>query len=157
MEGIRSYILSIVTASVICAIAMRLMGTKGTQGAMIKLITGLFLTFTVIRPLADVNWKDLTFLTDAYSIDSQQAAQEGQKISREALRASIKARTEAYILDKADGLQADVEVVVTVSEDEIPVPTAVTVSGSISPLSKRKLSAYIADDLGINKEDQTWT
>ena len=63
----------------------------------------------------------------------------------------IKQRTQAYILDKAQALNTVLEVEVTLSDDDIPVPLKVRLKGKISPYAKGRLQATIAEDLGIEK------
>ena len=157
MEEIKTYLMGIVAAAIVCGIVTRLLGDKGTQGAMAKLIAGLFLAFTVIRPVVNIRLDSLTDFTAAYSLDGQQAALKGESLTKEALAASIKAQTEAYILDKAAALHMDLEVLVTVSGEDIPTPTAVRLSGKASPYAKARLQSIITEDLGIDKERQTWT
>ena len=157
MESVKTYLLSIVAAAVVCGIITRLVGEKGTQGAMVKLIAGLFLAFTVIRPVADIRLDTLTDFTDLYTDAGVQAAAEGERMTKDALRSSIKAQTEAYILDKAAGLDLNLEVEVTVSQDEIPVPNAVRLSGKASPYAKSRLQEIITQEIGVDKENQLWT
>lgn len=157
MEDLRNYLLSVFSAAIVCAIIMRLMGKKGTHAALTKLIAGLFLAFTVIYPIADIRIGDLSDLTSSYSDSASQAAAAGQSLTRENIAASIKAQTEAYILDKATALNTHLEVVVTLSEDDIPCPKAVRLAGSVSPYAKAQLQMIIAEDLGIAKESQIWT
>ena len=145
MDGIKTYLLGVMGAAVICGIVIRMIGEKGTQGAMTKLIAGLFLAFTVIRPVANIRLDGLSDFTAAYSA------------AGDALAASIKAQTEAYILDKAAALQVELEVDVTLSDGDIPTPSAVLLSGKVSPYAKARLQKMITDDLGIDKERQTWT
>lgn len=154
---IDSYILSIAAAAIICAIAVKLTEGQGPQGAIIKLIAGLLLTFTVIRPLANLEfskWSDITLeITDR----AQTAVGEGEDMTKQALASGIISRTEAYILDKAEALGLSLEVEVTVSEDDIPVPIAVRLTGNASPFAKSRLASMIQQDLGISREDQTWS
>lgn len=157
MEDFKAYLLAIVGAAVICGIVTRLVGDKGTQGAMVKLIAGLFLTFTVIRPIADIRLDGLADFADLYSDAGAQAAAAGERMTKDALRASIKSRSEAYILDKAADLGLELRVDVTVSDDQIPFPTAVCLSGKTSPYAKAHLQAVITQELGIDKEHQVWT
>ena len=157
MEDIKAYLLGIVGAAVVCGIATRLIDDKGTQGAMIKLIAGLFLAFTVIRPIANIQLDGLTDFADVYTDAGAAAVAEGERMTTDAIRASIKARSEAYILDKAAELALSVEVEVTLSNDEIPLLVSVRVSGKASNYAKSRLQAIITQDLGINKEHQVWT
>lgn len=156
MENIKTYLLGVVAAAVICGIVTRLMGEKGTQGAMAKLIAGLFLAFTVIRPVANISLDGLSDFTAVYSDAGEQAAAAGEILTKDALTTIIKAQTEAYILDKAAALQVDLEVEVTLSDEDIPTPAAVRLSGKVSPYAKARLQSIITEDLGIGKERQTW-
>lgn len=157
VEGIGSYLLSVFTAALVCGIATRLMDGKGTQGAVVRMIAGIFLTFTVIRPMADITVEGIGDLTDDFAIDASAAALEGERITKNALASGIKSRCEAYILDKAHGLNANLTVEVSLTDDDIPIPCAVRLSGKISPYAKTQLQAVIENDLGIEKENQLWT
>lgn len=156
MDSVRSYIISVVIAAMICGIVVKLVGGKGTQGAMVKLIAGSFLTFTVIRPVSQIRLGDITDITSQYSLEAQAAASEGESMTRLALCDGIKAQSEAYILDKAEELGIRVTVQISLSEDDIPVPVSIQLAGNASPYAKGRLTSIITEDLGIPKEDQTW-
>lgn len=156
MESIKTYLLSVIAAAIICGIVVRIIGEKGTMGAMAKLLAGLFLAFTMIRPLANVHIDGIANFTDSFSDEASRSAVMGEAMAKDALSASIKAQVEAYILDKAGDMNVSLTVEVTVSEDEIPVPTAVRIKGAVSPYAKKQLQALISEDLGIEKERQTW-
>lgn len=78
----------------------------------------------------------------------------GENLARDSMADIIKEETEAYILDKAADLHANLHVEVTVGEDSLPM--AVTLSGEASPYARRQIQAIIANDLGISKENQKW-
>ncbi|MBQ7345646.1 MAG: hypothetical protein IJW45_06245 [Oscillospiraceae bacterium] len=156
MDAVRGYILTIAIAAIICGILTKLVGEKGTGGTVVKMISGLFLMFTLIRPLEDIGAFGPSSLTDGLSQEASSIAAEGAQRTREALHDSIKQRCEAYILDKADSLDASITVEVFLSEDDIPIPQSVVVKGRLSPFAKNELARTIEDDLGIPKEDQTW-
>lgn len=156
MDQIRSYILSVITAAMICAVIMKLTDGKGTQTAIVKMIAALFLAFSVIRPIMGTSIGDITSIIPRFQADGASAAAEGDDISRTALRTGIKERAEAYILDKALGFGAVVDATVTVSIGDIPVPETVRIEGEVSPYVKTKLSIILENELGIPKEAQTW-
>jgi len=153
----KQYLLSILSAAMISGLVTKLMGEKGTQGALGKLIAGLFLAFTVISPLKEFRLKDLTEITDSYTQTAQAIAEEGKTMTTQAVAQRIKQECEAYILDKARQLDTELAVTITLNEEVIPTPVGVALSGNISPNSKRTLEAMIAQDLGIPREAQTWT
>lgn len=156
MEAIGRYILSVTAASILLGIAQTLVGKKGGSAALVRLLGGLFLTFTVIAPLADV---DLDAAFDApwdFTQQGSDIAAQGEDITRDKLQSIIKQRCEAYILDRANTLRTQLEVEVTLSQDDIPIPIAVRLRGSISPYAKMSLQAWLSDDMGIPKENQIW-
>ena len=156
MEGLRQYIISVVTAAIICGIITGL-APKGTVREMVKMLCGLFLALTVIRPIARIDDFDLSDFGLSYGLDAKAAAVMGEDFSREAMADIIKAETEAYILDKAAELNVTMEADVTLSQEDIPVPVAVHLSGDISPYAKQQMERFLTEDLGIAKENQLWT
>lgn len=156
MTGIRAYILSVCAAAIICSIVTGLMRGKTTAAQLVKLCGGIFLALIVIRPLTDI---DLTFFSDltfGYISDAEEVSTAGKNLASDALADIIKVRCEAYILDKAQSLGAELTVEVTVSQDDMPVPLGATMRGSISPYARSQLASVISDQLGIPKEDQQW-
>lgn len=89
-----------------------------------------------------------------YMDDAEDAAAMGENLARDSMADIIKEETEAYILDKAADLHANLRVEVTIGEDNLPA--AVTISGEASPYARRQIQAMIANDLGISKENQKW-
>ena len=157
IEDIRSYLLSLLAAAMICAIVNRLIGDKGVSAVLTKLITGLFLAFMLVRPVVDLDLTGLADITIRYETNALRAVEEGENRTRNALTQFITQQTQAYILDKAQALDADLKVEVTLSDDDIPVPVKVRLSGKASPYAKGRLQAIISEDLGIVKENQVWT
>lgn len=156
MDSIRAYLLSVIAAALICGIINRLLDGKGANGTVTKLITGLFMAFTLISPVLDLRFDAVTDFTAAYTRDADAAVAAGESMTKEALHGIIKSRTEAYILDKAAALNAALTVEVTLSDDDIPTPVAARLTGSIAPYAKTRLQSILEDDLGIDKEHQTW-
>lgn len=152
----KQYLLSVVAAAIISGIVTKLLGSKGTQGTIGKLVAGLFLAFTVISPLRSIRIGNLSSITAPYSTAASMAVEEGKNQTQQALQARIKESCEAYILDKAQSLDVELEVAVTVSDEDIPAPTSIQLSGNVSPNAKTKLINIITEDLGISKEAQEW-
>lgn len=156
MDAIRQYFLSVTTAAIICAVLKALPGSKGITGGIVKLICGLFLAFTVIRPVTDIRIEDFSVFIGDISADAQTAISIGEDFSRDNLAALIKEEAEAYILDKAQALNADIQVTVAVSRDSQPSPEEVYITGNVSPYIKAQLQKIITEDLGVAKEYQIW-
>lgn len=152
----KAYFLSIVSVALIAAIVYKLVGATGVTAAIVKLISGIILTLTVISPMANFNFSGMTDFMDAYKYDAQEAVDLGKQISADALRSSIIEKTRAYILDKAAEYDTDLEIEIQVTEDPIPKPCSVTIKGNISPYAKNTLQNLIQSDIGIDKEHQIW-
>ena len=84
------------------------------------------------------------------------AAASGELESRNAIAASIKAQTEAYILDKAASLNATVTAEVVVTEENIPQVDTVRLTGAVAPYARGQLAAWMEQTLGIDREKQIW-
>ena len=156
MEALRQYVVSVVAAAIICGIVTGFL-SKGNAGQIIKLICGLFLAFTVIRPIAKIDITDLSNFSLSFSKEAAEAVALGENLSRESIAEIIKEETEAYILDKAAALNAAPEVEVTVSDEEPIIPIAARISGERSPYAKQQLQRVLEEELGISKENQLWT
>lgn len=154
MEALRQYILSVVTAAMLCGIVTGLF-PSGTGKQVVRLICGLFLAYTVLAPISRGELPNLTDFSLGIPEEAAQAVAVGENLARDSMAEIIKSETEAYILDKARSLQAEVTVEVSVNEEN--VPDSVTVSGAVSPYVRRQLQRIIESDLGIAKENQKWT
>ncbi len=156
MGGIGAYLLRICLCAIVCAVAYRLLGSKGAIGAVVKMVGGVFLLMCLLSPFADIRIDSLSGWTDAFREEASLVVFDGEKNAKDQLHAIILEKTQAYILDKAYRLHADLTVSVTLSQEELPVPTAVALSGSISPYAKSQLSSWLVSELGIPLEAQTW-
>ena len=157
MNSVGAYILRLTAAAVICGLISGIVGTKGALASIVKLMTGLFLCFSVISPFLKVNVGNLTGYLEDLQVSGDEIVAEGETAVKKELETIIKSKTEAYILDKAASYGAELAVEVTVDASTVPVPDGIRVSGVISPYGKKQLQKIIADDLGISLEAQIWT
>ena len=157
MQAIGEYILRVTAAAILCAILRRMLDKKKTPDAVGKLLTGIFMTYTVLSPLVDFSVDPMNGIADAYRQEAQAAVQAGETETAQALHERIKKQVEAYVLEKAQDLGAQVQVTATLSDDFYPVPRSITIQGAIGPYAKTRLKQIIKDDLGIGEENQIWT
>ena len=153
MEAIKEYLLSVTAAALVCGLVNSLVGKNSSISGLLKLLCGLFLCTTVIKPAVDVKVDDICSLTDQITVNSEFAVSKGEEMATEEMKRIIKEKSETYILDKAKALGADVEVEIVLEDF---VPAGVTVTGMISPFVKSSLAATITQDLGIPPEGQLW-
>lgn len=156
MNGIREYLLTVTAAAIVCSIAKHLAGDKSTAGKITKVVSGIFLTITVISPIKEFQLSKTDGLLDDFRIMAYETAQSGADMANTAMGDIIKEKTEAYILEEAKKMDIDISVEVKLSESEPPKPDQVIITGIVSPYKKNVLSQYISDNLGISREKQKW-
>lgn len=156
MDAVRQYVISITASALLCGVLKGMVG-KGTAQGVIKILCGTFLAFAFIKPLTELSF---TALADPFIPGmeaGQDAVAEGQNISKEAMKSEIAEQISRIIVRKAEEFGSEVYVEVYFSEDTMPVPVGLKISGSISPYAKVQLQQYIRSELGIDEEALTWT
>lgn len=156
MEGIREYLISVTAAALLCGILKSLAGEKGSTGGFLRLICGIFLALTVIRPLKEFTLRDIVPISADWMQEAQSASDAGVDYAQQAMARHISETCGAYILDKAQTLGAEIQVEIRVSGDSTPVPVSSEISGELSPYAKNQLKQILEMDLGIPEEDQIW-
>lgn len=155
MDGLRDYLMGVTAAALCCSAAVKLAG-KGLTGSVVKMLAGIVMTLSILSPLVSVKLDSYEDFFQSIQSDAEDAALDGKNSAREAMAEIISEEVRTYILDKADALGVELTVEVELSADSIPVPSAVTLKGSVSPYARSVLSEYISDSLGIGTEAQTW-
>lgn len=156
MDALREYLLRVTAGAIVCGIVISLLGKQGTAAALGKFLAGLFLALTVISPLVNISLGDWSSYWQTFSLDGQDVAAAGTAMARSAQADIIKQQLEAYILDKAASMGAELTAEVTLEEGEILSAQSVKLCGQVSPFVRQQLSAIIEDELGITKEAQEW-
>lgn len=156
MDHIKSYLLSIIAAAVICAIINTLFANKTGYGGLIKLLCGIFLTVTIVAPWKRFRFDSFTAFKDELSNAANIAVDNGVEYSKQAVCEIIKAKTEAYILDKASSMGMNIDVEVTLNNADLPLPQKVTIQGAVSPYAKERLSKCIVNELDIPEDELIW-
>lgn len=153
MDAIKEYLLSVTAAALICGILNGLTNNKGSIHKIIKLLCGFFLAASVIKPVVDVRIDDFYRFTQDLTVSSELAVTHGEEMAADEMKRIIKEKTEAYILDKAKALGAEIAVDVTLQDY---IPERVTIVGDVSPFVKSSLSESITEELNIPSEEQIW-
>lgn len=156
MDWLGQYVLSVSAAALICGIVTGLTETTPAKG-IIRLMCGLALAIQILSPLGDLDIQALEEFALSYEADGFEAAAMGENMARASAEDIIKAKTEAYILDKAAAVNATITADVTLCQDGLPVPVSVSLRGSVPPYARKALEDYIQKELGIPKENQLWT
>ena len=153
MEALRDYLISITSAALISGIVIGITKKSGSISSIVKLLAGLFMTVTVLHPLVDIRLSEAQFYWEQLSLDGDCTAAIGKTAAESEMKQIISDRSNAYILEKASELGADIQVEVLLKD---LMPDAVKISGAVSPYAKQQLSKYITTNLGIPLEDQNW-
>ena len=153
----KNYITSIIIAGIICSIIDLLLDKKTATGKIAKILTGILMSVTILTPFTNISFKYITNYFDSLSFHADNYVEQGKFSAQNSISEIIKAQTEAYILDKANALGANIQVEVMLSESQLPVPEFVKISGVVSPYVKKRLSVLLEEDLGISEENQIWT
>ena len=154
--NLKDYILSIVAAAIVCAVTKSLLNQKTATGRIAGLLSGVLMAITIIAPLRDITFANITDYLDGLSYEADIYVKEGQAMAENHTADIIKAQTEAYILDKANSMGLEITVEVELDESNGSVPCGAAVKGILSPYAKEVLGAYMEDNLGISKEKQRW-
>lgn len=151
------YIFSVTTAAIIFSILQSLLHKNSAAAMLVRLIGGLFLTFTVIAPVIDFDLDSILEQSWAYTSHAEDIAAAGQTIAAEQRSQRIKEQCETYIIDKAMSYQTQLDVDITLTNDEMPLPSAVLLKGNISPYVKSIIATWIQDEMGIPEDHQIWS
>ena len=156
MDSIREYLIGVIAAAVLCGIVTGLLDTKGTVGVAVKLVSGVLMLLSVIHPWVSISLDDIFQWTDDIGVDSTDLVSSAEAMAENEYRDGIIKQTQSYILDEARSLGCDLAIEVILSQDEIPLPEQVRLSGEASPYARQALTAIITEKLGIRREDQIW-
>lgn len=156
MSTVGSYLLAVSGAALLCGITDRFLSKKGAAAAA-RVLTSLFLVYTVLKPLNSWDGERPFDIELDFSAAAEEALAQGQMQAQKSIAELIKQETVAYILEKAQAYNADIQVTVEVSEESIPVPVGARITGNISPYAKSQLQSILEQQLGISKENQQWT
>lgn len=154
MNGLKEYLVAVCSAAILCAILKQIVGKGKLSGGMIQMLSGLFVAICIIAPWKEFSLRDLEVYNPLDTNAAQSFVEDGKRITRSNLHTIIIQRVEAYILEKADQLQVQVEVSVELSDEGIPSRSIIT--GELTRSEKEELSAFLVSQIGIQKEMQIW-
>ena len=149
-ELARNWLMGIACAAMVLSLAESL-SPEGSVKRVCRLAGGLVLMLTAISPVLKLEEIDLKGITDWYQAGVQEY-QEKLEAENDFLYESIIAEnTAAYILDKAEELGAFCQVTVTVAwtQDGLPQPHTVRITGNLTQRQRSELSRILESDLGI--------
>ena len=156
MENVRQYLISVTATALICSVSTVLTEKKGAFGVVVKLVSGIFLVITVISPITKIDLSGHYSGVYNFTNDAQIVVRSGVDEAQYEMSQIIKQQAEAYILDKASSMEADITASVSLNDEKMPKPDTVTITGQLSPYAKHILMQYIEENLSIPEERQIW-
>lgn len=154
MQQLGTWIVSLTAMAMITGILLSLL-KNGPVRSVLRLVCGILLILTALEPVQHVTISDWQFFAFDDSLTGKAAIAMGQELAMEERERIISQQLEAYILDKAASLGAQVTVMLQLDGEGIPV--SVALCGSWTPQAQQTLSEFLTEELGITKEDQQWT
>ena len=154
--AIGKYLISVSATAILLSLVQTIL-PKGAISKVCSFVGGLLVVIAVLSPLAEIDYDGLarSFMRSANAtINAELPAYNRQN---ELLTEIIKQNCETYIWDKANELGADLEVDVTLSDDEdYPCPISVVLTGKATTQQQYLLKEYIQSDMGIPIQRQEW-
>ena len=158
MEAVRAWLTSVVLVSVLLSAAQSLI-PPGTVRKAAGFTGGLILLLVLLRPVLGADLEHLELDFDHYQAAVEERQEELADTQTEAMASIIAEQTEAYILDKAEELGADVSVVKVQAQwnlDGLWVPYSAEINAPDTGSAKAALEGVIENELGIPAERQMW-
>lgn len=155
MDGVRSYLVSVVAVCMITVVADVLI-RESVLKKILRLIGGILILLVAIRPLLSLDLKRIGAYLDEINANYQFDTDEIQRTQQDLLRQQVRQSAETYIENEAKSLGGTLQAEVTVSDEDYPVPVSVILIGSMTPEDANTVSEYIQTALGIPADRQEW-
>lgn len=152
MNFLHRWLLGISACALLVSFAEQITPAGAVQ-KIVRFTGGLLLILSILQPISVADLNELSLDMTAYE-EAVEVLETKLSVNREReLSDSIAERTQAYIEDKAFDLGLRVRAAVgTECIDGIPFPKYAVLYGK----ENAELSDFIAQELGIAKENQTW-
>lgn len=157
MEKISMWVMGITAAAMLVAVADSLT-PPGTVKKIARFTGGLVLLLAVISPVSSLDFTALSRSLVVYREDLNEYQATAGTGSIQVMKIIIADKTSAYIVDKAValGVICTAEVTCTVGEEDVPYPSAVTVTGNFTDAQEAALTRQIEADLAIPASSQRY-
>ena len=157
MGAVRSWLLTVIAASLICALADALM-PPGAVRRVGRLVCGLVLLGAILSPLARLDLSGSQRWLQDYLASLENREAELAETVNEQMKVIIEQEYAAYIVDKAAelGWTCTARVTCERSEEGLYLPVRTEVTGPQTAGVPAQLVQSIAEDLGVPKKAQVY-
>ena len=153
------WILRIVGAAMICSAVLALTPETTVKKA-VRLVCGFVMLFALLSLGGNLNFDHYAGYLAQYRNEAAAFMQEAEEDNNRILRLIIEEECEAYILDKGKtvGIETvEASVLAKWSADGYWYPVKAEIVSDGTEAQNTRLAEYIEGDLGIPKENQTWS
>lgn len=152
MAFIRNWVMSVVAVGMLVSLCLGL-SPGGKVQKVGRFCGGLLLFLAVVTPLTQLDLtgslQDFRDYCDQLSVTSDEVTQAGATLTQDLVISQSEARIQA----QAKSLGADVTVSITcASQDGLPVPDSVSVTGAMTAWQRQQLTKWIMDSFGLTRE-----
>ena len=157
MEAVRMWLMSILTAGVLCAVAGTLMPAGPVQRVG-KLVCGLVLLCAVLSPVTNLDLEGGQQWLEDYAQGLELRERELEEQINGEMKSIIEQSCAAYIVDKAAelGLTCTARVTCRAEAAGVCVPETAELSGAFSGETRDQMTRVLEQELGIPAERQTY-
>ena len=155
---IHGYIQTLIFSAVFCFLAL-VLTPDGNGKKAVGIACVAVMMIATISPIKSIDLSDYSRTVFEYKTMAQEYANSGKANSENLNRLYIQEQCQAYILDKAENLGAEVQeakVTAEWSNDGFWYPVSCEVRYSSSDKKRKELEVYIEAELGISNENQEW-
>lgn len=152
MAELRGWILGVVAVGLLVSICQSL-SPAGKPQKVSRFCGGLLLFLAVVTPITQWDIAGGVQAFQAYCADLTASEAEVTQAGQTVLETQVCQRVSEYIQEQAQALGVTVTVSVTCETQEgIPVPAAVTLTGSLSDAQRQRLTQRIQADFQLREE-----
>lgn len=157
MGAARGWLLAVISASLICALADALM-PPGAVRRVGRLVCGLVLLGAILPPLTSLDLSDGRRWLEDYLASLEDREAELTQTVNSQMKIIIEQEYAAYIVDKATelGLTCELRVECGLSEEGLYLPARTEVSGPLTEGERALISRMIAENLGVPESEQLY-
>lgn len=157
MEGIRGWLLGLISLCLLCALADALMPRGPAKGAG-RLVCGLALLCALLGPLPELRLEEGRAWLEGYFRSLEQEEQALEEQVNAGTKAIIEETYAAYIVDKAkeEGIVCTARVTCREGEDGLLVPGLVELTGSFTRQEQSLLTGIITEELQVPAGQQVY-
>ena len=155
MELLRTWMMGVTAAAILCALADRLM-PDGPVRRVGRLTMGLVMLAAVLHPLIHLEGASAEVPETDWSAQTAVQIQSLEEERNQTMKAIIEQEFAAYIVDKAAqlGVECTAQVTCRPGESGLLFPQQIQVTGTFAPEQWEALTQALEEELGLPKEQQ---